>query len=295
MDKVSVIVPIYNSEKYLIRCLTSLVNQTYKNIEVILINDGSFDGSEKICKKFIKKYSNFRYYYKDNGGVSSARNLGIKKSLGKYICFVDSDDYVKDSYIYNLVSKIKCYDLIITNVNNKLNKELLELSDLDTLYYLFNNKYGYLGFIAGKIFNADIIKNNNLYFDEALFYNEDRLFVFKYLLYCKKILFYNKSDYYYYINDDSAMNKTHYNKKMLTEFMAYDKMMKLCIVNNLPKKLLINIKVQMYSRLYFLGRKYHVKELSNKISFKQIIITVFSFNCSLVNKLRLLKYYFFKY
>ena len=96
MIKVSVIVPVYNTEKYLAKCLDSLVNQTLKDIEIIVVNDGTKDNSEKIINKYLKKYSKIRYYKKENGGLSSARNYGIELANGEYVGFVDSDDYVKD-------------------------------------------------------------------------------------------------------------------------------------------------------------------------------------------------------
>ena len=94
MVKVSVIVPVYNVEKYIDKCLTSLVNQTLKDIEIIIVNDGSPDKSQKIIDKYVKKHSNIKSYIKKNGGISSARNYGLKYAHGEYIAFVDSDDYV---------------------------------------------------------------------------------------------------------------------------------------------------------------------------------------------------------
>lgn len=91
-ELISVIVPIYNVENYLRMCLDSIQNQTYKNFECLLINDGSPDNSAEICREYVAKDSRFRYFEKENGGVSSARNLGIERSEGVYITFVDSDD-----------------------------------------------------------------------------------------------------------------------------------------------------------------------------------------------------------
>ena len=102
--KVSVIVPVYNVENYLEKCLTSLVNQTLKDIEIIVVNDGSTDNSQKIIDRYEKKYSNVKAYVKKNGGVSDARNYGINKAKGKYIAFVDGDDYV-DEMMYEKMYK----------------------------------------------------------------------------------------------------------------------------------------------------------------------------------------------
>ena len=99
MAEISVIVPVYNVQKYLRKCLNSLVKQTFKDIEIIAINDGSKDDSEDILKEYAEKYDNFSYYNKENGGLSDARNFGLKHAKGRYVAFVDSDDYV-DSTIY---------------------------------------------------------------------------------------------------------------------------------------------------------------------------------------------------
>ena len=101
-DMVSIIVPIYNSEKYLHACLDSIVSQTYKNIEIILVNDGSIDKSGVICDEYSRKYNNIKVFHKENGGVSSARNLGIDNATGQYLAFVDPDDYI-DANMYEIL------------------------------------------------------------------------------------------------------------------------------------------------------------------------------------------------
>ena len=98
-ELISIIVPIYNVENYLRQCLDSIVSQTYQNFECLLINDGSSDNSADICREYIEKDSRFRYFEKENVGVSSARNLGIERSKGQYITFIDSDDWVDSEYL----------------------------------------------------------------------------------------------------------------------------------------------------------------------------------------------------
>ena len=115
MYKISVIVPVYNTEKYIKKCLDSLINQTMKNIEIIVVNDGSNDHSEEIIKDYENKYPEMvKYYKKENGGLSSARNYGLEKAKGEYIAFVDSDDYIDkelfsklDEYIDKNIDLIK--------------------------------------------------------------------------------------------------------------------------------------------------------------------------------------------
>ena len=101
-ELVSIIVPIYNVENYLRQCLDSILSQTYQNFECLLINDGSPDHSADICREYVEKDSRFRYFEKENGGVSSARNLGIERSKGQYITCIDSDDWVDSDYIRDL-------------------------------------------------------------------------------------------------------------------------------------------------------------------------------------------------
>ena len=110
MKLVSLIIRVYNVEKYLKRCLDSVEKQTYKNIEVLIINDGSIDKTETIILDYVKKNSNFRYYKKANGGVSSARNLGLANAKGEYISFIDGDDTIEPTFVETLVKIIKNED-----------------------------------------------------------------------------------------------------------------------------------------------------------------------------------------
>ena len=105
-ELISIVVPIYNVENYLRMCLDSIQNQTYQNFECLLINDGSPDNSADICREYVEKDSCFRYFEKENGGLSSARNVGIENSRGTYITFVDSDDWLDSDYLEVLHSKI---------------------------------------------------------------------------------------------------------------------------------------------------------------------------------------------
>ena len=104
-NKISIIVPIFNSEKYLTRCLVSLQNQTLGDYEVILINDGSIDHSACICNEFVQKDNRFRVIHKKNGGVSSARNIGLAVTQGEYVLFVDSDDYIEKDFCKKMLNK----------------------------------------------------------------------------------------------------------------------------------------------------------------------------------------------
>lgn len=115
-DLISIIVPVYNTEKYLNKCIGSLINQTYENIEILLINDGSTDNSKQICEEYAKNKSNVYLYTKQNGGLSDARNFGIKKANGSYIMFIDSDDFIAENMVQALYNDLKYNNADISSV-----------------------------------------------------------------------------------------------------------------------------------------------------------------------------------
>ena len=147
-ELISVIVPIYNAEKYLKRCIESIISQTYKNMEIILINDGSKDNSKKICNEFLKKDCRIKLINKENEGVSAARNYGINAAIGKYISFVDADDWLEKNLLLEMYNKLKEKDIKFFldlevheyRVNDKisLDKEFL-VQDPDGYLLRFNN------------------------------------------------------------------------------------------------------------------------------------------------------------
>lgn len=209
MNKISIIIPVYNAEKYIEKCILSLIIQTYKEIEIILINDGSTDNSLKICKKFEQIDDRIKVYSKDNGGVSSARNLGISKANGKYICFVDSDDIVDVDFCEILItnlensnSDLSCcgYKIIKNNKEEKINKKVKKVK------YVIESKYmellkNYKGFLCNKLYKKEIIDKNNLKLNESISMCEDLLFNFQYLDKCRKIVCSNEKKYNYIINN----------------------------------------------------------------------------------------------
>ena len=128
MIKISVIVPVYNTEKYLPKCLDSLVNQTLKDIEIIIVNDGSPDNSQKIIDDYVKKYKNIKAFEKKNGGLSDARNYGIKKASGEYIAFLDSDDYVTVDMYEKMYKKAisQHFDMVVCDLNYVYNDKVVK-------------------------------------------------------------------------------------------------------------------------------------------------------------------------
>ena len=190
MIKVSVIVPVYNVEKYLEKCLDSLASQTLKELEVIIVNDGSPDNSEKIIDKYVKKYQNFYGYKKKNGGLSSARNYGIKYAKGEYIAFLDSDDYVRNDMYLKMYDKAVSdnFDMVVCDVNYVFDdKEYVVTSNIKT--DTTNNKKTMKNIYPAawnKIFKKELLTKNDVYFKEGVWF-EDVEFIYRLLPYVKNI------------------------------------------------------------------------------------------------------------
>ena len=219
---ISIIVPIYNVEKYLRQCLDSVLNQTYQNFECLLINDGSPDNSAGICKEYVDKDARFHYFEKENGGLASARNFGIKYSKGKYITFIDSDDWVESDYLEVLHSKIKEYntDFVISSYKKfDMDEDCFYLHIWDQDYYeriwtsqellsQLPNLENYDGSYTvswGKLFKRSL-------FDEILF-NEQRKFgedfecSFKLYLSMTSCLYIHKALYNYRLHSESMLGQ----------------------------------------------------------------------------------------
>ncbi len=215
-ETISIIVPIYNAERYLRRCVESIIAQTYTNIEIILINDGSTDNSINIIKEYANKDSRIIIIDKKNEGVSVARNIGILKARGKYICFVDADDYIEKS----MIEKMKCC----------IDKKNVDLVRINYYKILTDGKRikGNIEKYANQTFNKDKIKSElvegiisgefpafvyllmirkekiNTLFQVGIPYMEDTIFCIDLFLNCDSIYFLDEALYYYILNESSA-------------------------------------------------------------------------------------------
>jgi glycosyltransferase involved in cell wall biosynthesis len=224
--KVSVIVPVYNTEKYLPACLDSIINQTFKDIEIICINDGSTDNSAKILKKYAKKDLRIRVYNQKNQGPSAARNAGIKHSKGKYIQFIDSDDQLELDAIKTLYTKAEKNNLDMVMFN--MRPRLLALTSKDfynelKIYYHRSREYSdilsgskmfcqmiknkdYLPSAVIYMLKASFLKKIKLYFYEGIIH-EDNLFTIKALLSADRVSHINKELYTRNIRSNSIMTQ----------------------------------------------------------------------------------------
>lgn len=262
MIKVSVVVPIYNKEKYLKTNIESILNQTLKEIEIILIDDGSSDMSEKICKEYQKKDKRLVYIKTKNNGVSSARNSGLKIARGKFCIFIDADDFIENNMLkemYELAIK-KNAESVICGIKEVDKKESFSKEISFNIEYKKEKEYKFSEIIkissiifhstGNKLFLREIIQKNNIFFIENIHSFEDLNFVFKYFLFSQKNYLLNKSFYNYFRNEDSVTKNT---KKV-------DK--KDFFKNNLN-----NLKVffDMKKFLYQKNKSEFIKELEYKI------------------------------
>lgn len=217
MNKVSIIVPAYNAEQYIINCLDSLVNQTYKDIEIIIINDGSTDNTLNIIKDYEKKYKKIiKIIDQKNAGQGAARNRGIKEASGEYVTFVDSDDYVKFEMIEKLYNNLKenNSDVSVGNIIKKYeDKEILfnnfKIMDNDNVNNLIISHPG----PVARLYKKSLFIDNNIYFLENLIY-EDLGTIPLLGLYANNVSYINDYLYYYVIREGSTMNQIGYSEKL---------------------------------------------------------------------------------
>lgn len=225
MNKVSLIVPIYNTEKYLNKCLDSILNSTYQNIEIIIVNDGTQDKSMDIVKSY--KDKRIKIYEKENGGLSSARNYGLDKATGKYVIFIDSDDYIDKFMIQVLVSQIEKTSSDMIECNFFYDYETKNKVKPDYRYF-YRDKKEFLAkgrvLVCNKIFRKSVIDKYNLRFQEGIHY-EDIGFTHKFVLNSKKVDYVESAFYYYVQRSDSIIGNNNYKGK-LDIIMALDDLIK---------------------------------------------------------------------
>lgn len=213
-DVISVIVPIYNSERLLRRCINSILTQTLTDFELLLIDDGSNDSSGAICDEYSAKDSRVHVFHKPNGGVSSARNLGLDNAHGEWISFVDSDDWVSESYLSNLFENSEGVDLVFNyatrHENGNVCKEkyppqLINSQELNIS--LRHNELNWHTSPWSKLFKKELIDEHGLRFPMGMHIGEDAVFLFSYIFNCSTIRFICTCDYQYLIDSSESLTK----------------------------------------------------------------------------------------
>lgn len=235
---VSIIVPVYNCEKYLTECLESIVRQTYHDIEIILINDGSTDTSAAICQRYADRDDRIVFYSQENSGSSHSRNVGMRLSQGEYIIFVDSDDVIPENICEIASSRMSDYDVMILDWKGFRNTAAIQCSDMNASPMVqpmpldSNDKQAWIGFLIGgnkeisgvelqattvwgKIYRSSFLKKHRIVFFEEMFFAEDLLFNLQVYMKTPKICYLPVNSYFYRYNDTSVVHR--YNPGFMEE------------------------------------------------------------------------------
>ena len=217
MPLFSIIIPLYNCEKFIAKCLLSVLNQNFNNYEIIIINDCSKDRSLKICKKYKKKYPKIKIInQKTNKGVSSSRNLGIKSSNGEYIIFLDSDDYLENFSLYKLskfIENNKKADTIVVSHNANsdgkiFNKKITKINNNDAKIKFINEIPYFIGYCWRFVTKRRFLETNKIFFMDDARQLEDEEFVCKLLFFSKLIVFFNEKYYFKRMQDYAGLAST---------------------------------------------------------------------------------------
>lgn len=246
--KISIIVPVYNVENYIKECLNSLVNQRYKNIEIICVNDGSTDNSLNILKEYEKKYKGkIKVYSKKNGGLSDTRNFGIDKATGDYVGFVDSDDWVSldmfKDMIYKAVEEksdvVVCdYTEIYAEFENRINETNMDYKML------------YETLVCNKLFKLELFKKNDIKFPVGVWY-EDNATTYKLLYLAKKVSKINKSYYFYRRTRAGSIMNSQKSKKIYDMYTIGDNLYDFFNNENLSELELEEIEYIFVKNVFF--------------------------------------------
>lgn len=233
---ISVIVPVYNVEQYLPRCIDSILAQTFTDFELLLVDDGSTDKSGDICDEYARKDPRIRVFHKPNGGVSSARNMGLDNAKGEWMFFSDADDILELAAFQLLISKAESNsvdlvmagyriyqdDILQNGICLESDKILSRDEALTEMYQPAD--YPYQGYLWCKLFRRSVIADNHLRYNEQLYFNEDRLFIVQFLCHSQRLVSYTtRVVYNYIVRETGAMAslQKRYNKKFATDFDAY--------------------------------------------------------------------------
>ena len=221
-ELITIIIPVYNAEDFLDKCINSILKQSYQDIEILLIDDGSTDRSSEICVNLQKKDGRLKLFNQKNSGVSSARNIALKKAAGKYISFVDADDYIEPDFCKKMIEAIKCNnaDIAFCGINlvykNKCNNIQGSNNDSGKISTIKKEEFEYYGYkerrsVWAAIYKADVLRNVS--FPEDIAVGEDAVFLAKAIQKASKINYYDMTLYNYTVREESAYNGRFSEKK----------------------------------------------------------------------------------
>lgn len=284
---VSIIVPVYNASKYLCRCIDSILNQTLSDFELILIDDGSNDNSLNICREYADKDKRIILLSCENGGPSKARNLGLEHVRGKWITFVDSDDYVTPDYLHNFF-KYNSSDIEAQVVQGYFTMGYNGEED-STLYpstkyeshiiregkrsvYMETNNLLYNWAVWCKIFSTEIIQKNNLRFEEELWCGEDGLFWHKYLCHIKTIIYIPEQGYFYFCPKDFDSISRNGKHQLSTQGYIITSKNYKYISTELQKKFKIGYKYASFLKMFYIKNYFKAVLATEKLSADEMSV-----------------------
>lgn len=266
-EKISIIIPVFNVEKYLRKCIDSILSQTYKNLEIILVNDGSTDNSAIICDNYQKKDSRIKVIHKKNGGLSDARNCGIKASTGNYITFIDSDDFIDKNFItilYKLILENNA-DIVISRIVDVFENSKNIKPSINNESYIISKEECYKKMLlqdeidvsaCGKLYKKHIFKDIKFPIKELY---EDLKTIDKIIEKSTKIVFTRYAGYYYLQREGSIMNSG-FNPKKLSLIDATERLVKF-IKTKYPNVVDAATKRYVYNNYHILGKTIFYKNL----------------------------------
>lgn len=308
---IAVVLPVYNVEKYVGKCIESILNQTYKHFELIIIDDGSTDNSFAICKHYQEHYSKIYLIHKENGDLSSARNCGLeiaKKHFAEYVTFIDSDDYVSEFYLEDLMNGILKYNCDISICNSKRTaddnclfaksskvKIFSKTNALEDIFYQRTLNTA----ARGKLYKTSYF--DNLEFPVGYIF-EDLLTIYKTFLKSNKICYFYSEDYAYRVRDNSIMAHQNLTNKIVDFLNVEDSLSKINIdkkvniaitsrrfVNALDYLALINTEDENFNKLYLLAKKLCKNVIFSKSLLKIKIYALIVFFLNKDKALKLIK------
>lgn len=313
---ISIVVPVYNAKNTLRRCIESIFAQTYSNFELLLIDDGSSDCSGVICDEYAVKDSRVRVFHKSNGGVSSARNLGLDNACGEWVTFCDADDFVFNKWLenFNIEANRIDYDLIGQSIRSDRPLDNKIIDKIETDYYaeietsnpieycqsLFDSKI--LGYMVLKLFRRSIIKANNLKLDEGIKLREDLEFILRYIGFCnKKLISYKKVGYYYYVPLWQDKYQPDYKGALKFYRSTFDSVKKIglnpgCPLRHEIREGYINVLIKLFKKSDINKQRLFLLEIKDilKTDFKFCQMNSVSKFIILNDSLNLISLYFFK-
>ena len=232
---VSVVIPVYNAEKYIHKCIDGILSQTYHNTEIILVDDGSADNSLSICKEYAQKDSRIRVFSKENGGVSSARNMGMDEATGCYLMFLDSDDWLENDTIEKLVKSaldssadvvVFEYSVDYPDGRSDVHRHENLKGNMTIQDAVYHTIAGTNRFAWSKLYKREYV--GNIRFDETIHHGEDTLFACLVMAQCRSAYFLPEPLYRYVQSEGSATRKSYFNTRLLSGKEAYLRLIDLC-------------------------------------------------------------------